>query len=502
MRHSQPSFQQALPFQQTLPFQQAQPLSATTRLLRILVAALALAVCFTVVSEAIAQPPKDQLSQQKRDELRKQFEKQFKDQLKGKGLSGGQEKSFRGQLNKQLEKFGKNLQAAAQQHQAQQARKFRLSNDVTMTAFGPVVAAASRATVRVRTDGKDAALGTVVGAEGWIMTKLSQLKGNRLTCKLSDGRELPAKIVGIHADTDLAMLKIQANGLHPVQWRTGPSPAVGEWVATSSVDGKPTAVGVVSVAPRGVTAPRGLLGVGLEQSDDGPRITNVMPNSGAAKAGIKVGDIIRSLNGRAVKKFEDLIARVAKFKAGRTLKLKIKRGDKELAVLPVLGKRPQSARGRFQNSLGGKLSERRSNFDKVLQHDSVLRPTDCGGPLVDLDGRAVGLNIARAGRVESYALTADVVLALVDNLKSGKLAPPPPISETEKSLAAALAQLRLAETAVGQAKAELDRVVSEAQSALKKVEAARSATEKAVKQAADALQKTKDEAKAAQAAGN
>ena len=31
-------------------------------------------------------------------------------------------------------------------------------------------------------------------------------------------------------------------------------------------------------------------------------------------------------------------------------------------------------------------------------------PADCGGPLVNLDGKVVGMNIARAGRTESYAI--------------------------------------------------------------------------------------------------
>ena len=33
------------------------------------------------------------------------------------------------------------------------------------------------------------------------------------------------------------------------------------------------------------------------------------------------------------------------------------------------------------------------------------------------------MNIARAGRIESYAVPADVVTALLPDLKSGKLAP-------------------------------------------------------------------------------
>ncbi len=53
----------------------------------------------------------------------------------------------------------------------------------------------------------------------------------------------------------------------------------------------------------------------------------------------------------------------------------------------------------------------------------MLRPADCGGPLVDLSGKAVGINIARAGRTESYAAPADKVQALLTDLESGKLAP-------------------------------------------------------------------------------
>ena len=45
----------------------------------------------------------------------------------------------------------------------------------------------------------------------------------------------------------------------------------------------------------------------------------------------------------------------------------------------------------------------------MLPHDTVLNPRDCGGPLVDTSGRAVGLNISRSLRISTYALLpADV----------------------------------------------------------------------------------------------
>ena len=73
-------------------------------------------------------------------------------------------------------------------------------------------------------------------------------------------------------------------------------------------------------------------------------------------------------------------------------------------------------RSEFQNNLGGKLSVRRFGFPLAFQHDTVLRPADCGGPVVDLDGHVVGFNIARAGRTESYALPADAVQGVLKEL--------------------------------------------------------------------------------------
>jgi serine protease Do len=53
----------------------------------------------------------------------------------------------------------------------------------------------------------------------------------------------------------------------------------------------------------------------------------------------------------------------------------------------------------------------------VLPHDTVVRPRDCGGPLVDTDGNVVGINIARALRVSTFAIPADTVRQVVEELK-------------------------------------------------------------------------------------
>jgi serine protease Do len=45
-----------------------------------------------------------------------------------------------------------------------------------------------------------------------------------------------------------------------------------------------------------------------------------------------------------------------------------------------------------------------------------LRPEDCGGPIVNLDGEVVGFNVARSGRTETYAIASASLAKLIAEL--------------------------------------------------------------------------------------
>src|SRR5437773_5785482 len=84
-------------------------------------------------------------------------------------------------------------------------------NPRMLSAFRDVVATPSKSVVRVKANGKDAILGTIVDAKGFILTKASELaEDTTFTVSLKDGRTLPATIVGVESRLDLAMLKIDA----------------------------------------------------------------------------------------------------------------------------------------------------------------------------------------------------------------------------------------------------------------------------------------------------
>jgi serine protease Do len=291
--------------------------------------------------------------------------------------------------------------------------------------FEPVIARAAEATVRVRAGDRELVLGTIIDADGFILTKASELE-SPVTCRLADGREFDATLVGVHRDFDLALLKIDAEGLPVVAWQTAREPRVGQILASPGDDNAPVAVGVLSVADRHIPQQRGILGISIAEGADGPEITQVFPESGAAKAGLQAGDIIRTVAGTVISSGRVLTENIEKFRPGDRLQLVIRRGDAEQTIEAVLGYSGVNPlnRGDLQNLMGGDLSLRRGGFPRAIQHDSVLAPQDCGGPLVELSGRAIGINIARAGRTETFAIPAREVLAILDDLKSGKLAPP------------------------------------------------------------------------------
>jgi serine protease Do len=291
-------------------------------------------------------------------------------------------------------------------------------------AFQSIVATADAATVRIACNGKEAALGTVVGSDGWIITKYSELR-EPVVCKFIDGRQLSARVVGYDPQYDLAMLKIEASGLKTIEWANEEhGPAVGQLLATASPGELPRAIGVVSVPLRSIPA-RSRLGIGFNRHEN-PQIAEVLSGSPAEKAGLKVDDVVLQANGKKIDSSEQLVEFIHQFKPGDQVDLLVKRGNEEVKASATL-KRPEEvgsvSRSDRMNEMGGPLSYRSSSFPSVIQHDTVLRPSDCGGPLVDLSGKVVGINIARAGRTESYAAPADQVRRLLTDLESGRLAP-------------------------------------------------------------------------------
>jgi serine protease Do len=332
-------------------------------------------------------------------------------------------------------------------------------------AFVPVVADAASATHRVLSNGRHTALATAVHADGWLLTKASELAAKeKLEIEFAGGLRLPATVTDRLDAYDLALVKVEASGLKTVSWSDRPVPAPGSFLAAPGPAEGVAAVGVASVGLRNLyEPPKGYMGVRLRQPEGpGSAVIEAVFEGGAAdKAGLKRDDTIVAVDGTSVKGREELVGLISQRRPGDEVALKIRRGEEELEVrLTLMDRQESMARLHQENDpmvlMSGRLSRHRHSFFNVFQHDLVLTPEECGGPLVDLDGHVVGLDIARSGRVESLAVPASDLRKLLATVTTGKFALP--------DLNALREELKKAELAVHAAQAAR----SEAENALKR----------------------------------
>jgi len=277
--------------------------------------------------------------------------------------------------------------------------------------------------------------GVVVDKNGYILTNDHVInKADKIKVKiLNDPKLYDAKVVGFDKETDLAVIKIEAD--HPlISAKLGNSNGlqVGEWVLavgspfgldetvtagiisakgrdlggsqfqrfvqtdaainpgnsggpllnmagevigintaiateTGSYAGvgfalpSTVAVGVYNQLIKNGKVTRGSIGVTFqpEQSpvllrsfgtDHGVVITGVQADGPAAKAGLKQGDVIVSLNGSPVKDGDDLVARVAATPVGEALNVRYIRDKKEQETKVMIGDRSKV----FADLLGDK----------------------------------------------------------------------------------------------------------------------------------------------------
>jgi serine protease Do len=281
-----------------------------------------------------------------------------------------------------------------------------------------------------------------VYSDGFILTKASEVFLTRtneprgvISVRLSDGSEYEAKVYATHIPTDLAMLKIDLKNLKAITFADSEKIPIGHWLAAAGPASDAVAVGILSATTRKLTSypeniiensNRGFIGIiPVDAKDDdgkviGAKIDSLSPKGAARKAGLKAGDVIIEINGKPSMGQESLRAQLEGLQPGDSVKLKIKRDGEEKDFKVTLTGSPEPNRSDIQNAMGGELSGRRTGFPAVIQTDMVVSPKDCGGPVVDLEGRVLGMNIARAGRVETWILPSEQIRPLLTDLKAGK----------------------------------------------------------------------------------
>ncbi len=306
--------------------------------------------------------------------------------------------------------------------------------------FEPLLADARQSLVKIRSTGasrsrrakkRQIALGVIVSDKGWVLTKASELKG-QLFCETASGDLVEAEIFGLDPKYDLALLRFteqdSAHQWQPAKWAGPVSAITGDWVATPLDHEEDSHLGVVSVDSREIPPSKPFIGIYMENAKPtGVQINRVQDRSPASESGLKQGDIILKLDDAITKDVEQLREQLEQCDAGDVVTLDVMRNDRERKIKLTLANRDKVSdehmRSNQQNRMGSRLSGRRKNFPLAFQHDTPLQAKECGGPVVNLDGEVVGINVARAGRVASLAIPAHRVVEIIEELGTGAHSP-------------------------------------------------------------------------------
>ena len=285
--------------------------------------------------------------------------------------------------------------------------------------------------------------GVIISRDGFIATNNHVVDGaDTVTVTLNDGREFTAKVIGRDEQTDIAVIKVNAEDLPAVTFAdtskievgdrvlaVGNPFGIGETVTSGIVSAKGRHVGILAdvegyedfiqtdaainpgnsggalvdadgrlvgictailsrtggfqgvglAVPANMVAQvadslvksgkvvRGYLGVNIQnitpaliesfalKSNKGALVSEIVPGSPAASAGLEEGDVIVGLNGQGVADANELKLQVSSLPPGTKLNLDILRDGETKEFSPISGERPEvRAVGQSAKSLSGR----------------------------------------------------------------------------------------------------------------------------------------------------
>lgn len=275
------------------------------------------------------------------------------------------------------------------------------------------------------------AYGLVVGKGTQVLTKWSEIERfeNTLHVQAGGGESFKAEVAGVFTDEDLVLLNIAipADAARVIKDVLVPAKFsestwnYGQFVSAPQPDGKLGGFGVVSVLERNLReTDRAHLGIMADPDfrGKGVKIAVVQPEHGAAEAGIQSGDVILDMDGREISGLQELRNALTNKQPGDKVKLKIETAGKERSVEVLLTNRPiygelSPNRLNQMERMGGEPNLVNSGFSRVVQSDMKIQSNQVGGPVVDLQGKIIGVTLARADRTKTYLMSGSAVADLL-----------------------------------------------------------------------------------------
>ncbi|MDO5979503.1 trypsin-like peptidase domain-containing protein [Flavivirga spongiicola] len=258
--------------------------------------------------------------------------------------------------------------------------------------------------------------GTLINKKGYIIAKSSQIGNNSIQCTLHNGNKIQAQMVGRDLVNDLVVLKIKTREkLNAINLDINSAEKAGQLLGTVSSKGDIAWSGIFGLESRKIkTKDTGDLGVEFEEKEN-VIVKRTIEGKAANKAGILAGDEIVKFNEVAINIKKDLRRALSKTKPNEKVIATILRGGAEKDIEVVLGRKRVDY---MKNHVAGgiKTTKIRDDFPKAFTHDMSILPSDCGTPVINLQGKVIGINIARRNRVSSLAISLAHIKTVVNKI--------------------------------------------------------------------------------------
>lgn len=262
--------------------------------------------------------------------------------------------------------------------------------------------------------GRPVCAATIVGIDGYILTKASEVPDlEKVRLKLADGRT--AELREIHREVRFDLILAQAVGLNKLRaanFGATRSLSHGQWLCSSSGASTEPRIGIISANRRHIPGLGPALGIRMDErapkDTKGVRLLSIAADSPAEAAGLQADDVILAIADENVEHLKQVHEIVKQRQPGEIIEVRYLREGKESSCRVRLASRTKVIQNwEGEDFANGGISLRTDNFPDALQHDIPLSPTDMGSPLATLDGKIVGINIARVDRVTTFALPVE-----------------------------------------------------------------------------------------------
>ncbi|MEO6682920.1 MAG: trypsin-like peptidase domain-containing protein [Ginsengibacter sp.] len=262
--------------------------------------------------------------------------------------------------------------------------------------------------------------GQLRNKEGLLISK-SSLVGDDPMVTLKNGSIISAKILSRDPELDLVLLQVTHSFKKGVNLFSsnlkGPDYASpGSFIFSAGVDNS-RSLSVVGTQPfslKRTNTSRVIFGASLEKTNE--KIFFKSTSGPAVMAGLKPGDQLISIDDYKLTDPSEFAHVLSSREPGDTVTILSLRDNTEHTQQVILWPMQGNEGKRLSERFAGGKSQRRDGFTNIFAHDTSLKPSECGGPVFDLQGNFLGINIARYSRTSSLTMTASDIRKFVEGV--------------------------------------------------------------------------------------